>query len=199
MSVISKSIKLGMNADPAKNLFIETPAVEDGSFVIKHGDGDVVLRCDVNGKLTFPQTKVPEAVMGVSLNGLSLPFNTRTILGANGSVISDPDGLIDVTTARITPKVAGMYFVDAHISAGEQGVIFTECIHYKNGVLVASGYGHSPSDQPYLSAQRGMLTYFNGTTDYLQLGTRVSNVAGTPVLLTDGGAQVVAFMVRPDQ
>ena len=47
-------VLLGDNADPTKNFIISVPAVPDGTLTIARGSGEVVIKVEATGKVTFP-------------------------------------------------------------------------------------------------------------------------------------------------
>ena len=99
-----------------------------------------------------------------------------TLLEFNNSTANDRSSGVTITrggSERFTPTVAGVYFVQAHLTYSHGGGTYTPVLYiYRNGSsysslssnnIVSYGGGHNDS----LSCQ-AMMT-FNGTTDYVDM------------------------------
>tara|TARA_A100001037_G_scaffold289082_1_gene300469 strand:- start:87 stop:1028 length:942 start_codon:yes stop_codon:yes gene_type:complete len=99
-----------------------------------------------------------------------------TLLEFNNSTTNDRSSGVTITrggSERFTPTVAGVYFVQAHLTYSHGGGTYTPVLHiYRNGSsysslsssnIVSYGGGHNDS----LSCQ-AMMT-FNGTSDYVDM------------------------------
>lgn len=199
MSII-KAIKhrLGLSVTPANNFVLDASA-DNGTMKLARESGQDIMTVDAAGKVVFPQNvKLPVAQLNVNMQGLIIPVNQRTIFTSGFSALYDPDGIINLSNGRITPKIPGAYEVYCVMTTGEASVMFVETCTFRNGVLVLSGLTTlaSPDQVSYMQAQRTALILMNGTTDYLQLGCRVNDVDGGTVNLTDGGGTLIVKLVR---
>jgi len=100
----------------------------------------------------------------------------------------DTNSNYSTSTSRFTPTVAGYYFANASIGAGNnsQNIAFI----YKNGSSVRSGTNVSNGYVGIVTT----LVYCNGTTDYLEAYGYMALGAATGTGL--GGTMFQAFLAR---
>lgn len=190
---------LGMSGTPANNFVLDASAA-NGTMKLTRESGVDIMTVDAAGITKFPQNpKNHIAQLILNMAGVIVPYNTHTILttGHTPSTYTDPDNICTQTGAKITPKVAGWYLCRWQAGAGAVGVTYAEASIWKNGARV-NGHGVSyPTNVGYLSATCTYIVYCNGTTDYLQVGIRVANQAGSGNTdLTDSGANLSAILIR---
>ena len=170
--------------------------------------GDCLLAISLgagNWKVPFYQKKnghpikVAIARMTVSFASGTLAFNTRGIVptGTCAAPI-DPDGIVNTTTQKITPTKAGYYSIFTSVAGGDGGMNFIEADVYKNGSYTSAGLNVSGnSDVTYLTANGETWISMNGTTDYLEIGWRATNTAGTSMDITNALVSMQIKFITP--
>jgi hypothetical protein len=184
---------------------IETPTPQPLHVANLESDGLVEAKA---GGFKFPDGTVQTTANFFGIAQYQVYAAGSTPIASNGRApwpatmelrgVVDPMGWFDQATRRIIPKRPGKYKVYTVATAGQAGVSFIEAIPFKNGGNMSGGLHNYPTDIGYLQAQNTILLDMNGTTDYLQCGVRVNNVAGSGSIdLQDGGGLIIVEFVSP--
>ena len=169
-----------VSGDTSGAITIAAPAVA--------GTNTLTLPAATGTVLTSASTQVTgPAFSSYQTSGQTLSSSTYTKLLFDTKDF-DTNSNYSTSTSRFTPTVAGYYFANASINAGNnsQDIAFI----YKNGSLVRSGTNVSNG---YLGIVT-TLVYCNGTTDYLEAYGYMGSGAATGTGL--GATMFQAFLAR---
>lgn len=105
----------------------------------------------------------------------------------------DTASAFDISTGRFTPTVAGYYEINARVSYSSDGITATYVgvVVGKNGDQYALSSVGSVGGYPTMSVSD--VVYLNGSTDYVQVGTK-HNASGSAISVS---AAISGALIRP--
>lgn len=127
-------------------------------------------RLTSNGAAALPTMKGGLTAFRMYLNTLtSIASSTLTIIPYDTTQF-DTGGICNTTTSKITPTIAGKYFMSAQVffDTATFGTTLCEFQILKNGVIATGSFGNSPASG-YCVFTISDLIDMNGTTDFIQL------------------------------
>jgi hypothetical protein len=134
----------------------------------------------------------PLLFSGAVTSGVSVPPNTSVYFTSFQASLYDTTSAFSTSTGRFTPQVAGYYLVMGFVGYDSNGITGSaiSATIAKNGTNVA--YSALGTSATYPKLEISTLVYFNGTTDYVMVGTYQNGAA------TANGvyAQIQACLVR---
>lgn len=122
--------------------------------------------------------------------------NANTLTGSTGNIVkidsksadTSPSGnWVDTVNGWIKPTIAGFYLVSANVRGNGTAALLTGMI-YKNGSV--NSYGSVSPNTGYAMCMTTDVVYFNGTSDYVQIG--VYNSSAT--ISTDTGSFAANYL-----
>lgn len=139
-TTVLRKIQLGKNADPNKNIVIETPTVEDGTLTIRRGNydgtGTTILKLDQNGVVDDKP-----ACSAQRTTPIALTDNTPTALDPNQVNYDLSKGTGGFAFGAYTIPRTGIYTVHLNVAFDVTSGVFglAAAILWRNGVPVGEG------------------------------------------------------------
>ena len=182
MSLI-KAIRqqLGLSVTPANNFCLDASAA-DGTMKLARGNAGAttqdVLKVTSGGVIQTPQNVVAFRANTVSA---SIPTGTGspTIL-IPASKVFDTANAYNTSTGKFQPTVAGYYLLVGAAYYSSSGIIasYVGSSLMRNGAEIFTAAQGTSSSVIYPVIEVTGIVYLNGSTDYVQLGTK-HNASGT--------------------
>lgn len=127
-------------------------------------------------------------------NSITVPTGLDTVTWfTTFSETFDTASAFSISTGRFTPTVAGYYEINARVSYSSDGITATYVgvVLGKNGDQYALSSVGSSAGYPTMSVSD--VVYLNGSTDYVQVGTK-HNASGSAISVS---AAISGALIRP--
>lgn len=123
---------------------------------------------------------------------VSTGLSTPTILTPFGTPAFDTASAVVSSPAKFQPSTAGYYQINAIVSYASDGqqASYISCDIVKNGTVYSSAAIASSSATGYPQIVHADVVYLNGSTDYIQVGTRHNGGTAINVSAALSGALV---------
>jgi len=171
-------------------------AADDGILEIQNS-GNTAISISPEGIATFaqpPLTAIPTFSINRSSSAQNITSGVATKVQLN-NIVFDSNNYWDSQNHRYTPQIAGYYYFFGTVYIQGLSVTGIEAFIYKNGSVLSLGpYIISGSTSDLITASVQVVSYMNGTSDYVEL-YGLSN--GTnPTFLNSPATFFSGFLVR---